>query len=194
MGSHQDLAHEERMKRFLYTCNYHGAYITGNSERHICKFTSSLLFNWVETAPDDFFKILLAASEDPLLINRISLFYIAAEALLSPTLPIEIKLDVKKVVFKLMKSDGEFFDFIKYYTLLGPKKKQKITTSVRKMIVKFYQDKTPQEFLDCVTKQESYHGWSHKDLIKLCHYKTNNVCKFVCVLLPCSIKIGILSV
>lgn len=178
MGS-QEISQEERLKRFLYTRNYNGAYITGDPDNHISKYTSTPLFSYIKSAPEDFFKILSKANEDPLFPKRSNLFFILSEALHSTLIPNEIKTDIKLAVFKFIKSDEEFFDFVKYYTLTLRKSKRKITTTLRKMIIKFYNEKDPMELAKCVTKHEKYHGWSHKDLIKLCHFKCENVCKWI---------------
>ncbi|RZC34440.1 TROVE domain containing protein [Asbolus verrucosus] len=172
MGS-QEVTFEDKLKRFLYTNNYHGVYITGNPEKHFCKLADSLLFQWMRVAPESFISILTAANDDPLLVRRANLFYIMAEAL-QEDLDATVKASIKETVFKLLKSDEEFFDFVKYFTIKRTPK-QKISTCLKKMILKFYHAKQPLEFARTVTKQESHHGWSHKDLIKLCHLKGENV-------------------
>ncbi|EEZ97483.1 RNA-binding protein RO60 isoform X2 [Tribolium castaneum] len=168
------LSHEETLKRYLYTCSYYGAFITGNPDKHFGNSTGRLTFRWAKTAPEEFVKIITTVSEDALLVRRSNFFYLLAEGLLDKEVPSELKAEIKKLVFKLIKTDQDFFDFIKFYTTLRTNK-PKISTTLRKMIIKFYQNKEPKEFAETVARQESYHGWTHKDLIKLTHFKCNNV-------------------
>ncbi|XP_044262085.1 60 kDa SS-A/Ro ribonucleoprotein-like [Tribolium madens] len=168
------LSSEETLKRYLYTSSYHGAFLAGNPDKHFSRFTGHLLFPWAKTAPEDFVKTITTVSEDALLVRRSNFFYFLAEALLDKNIPTELKTEIKKLIFKLIKTDQDFFDFLKFYTTQRSEKK-KISTTLRKMIIKFYQNKEPKEFAETVAKQESYHGWTHKDLIKLSHFKCNNV-------------------
>jgi 60 kDa SS-A/Ro ribonucleoprotein len=174
MGS-RDLTNEDKLKRFLYTGTPRGYYITGNSAaRHFDKLPAIVPITWIESSTQDFLNVLKSVNEDSLLSRRSNLFYVLAEAMTEKQLSASARQDIKKTVLELVKADEEFFDFIQYHTKTR-NPNSKMSTSLKKIIVKFYQDKRPQDLAVCVTKHDSYHKWTHKDLFKLCHFKTDNV-------------------
>lgn len=171
------LTQQDHLKRFLYITDFLGVYVTGDPEpylKHSFLEPFEPIFEWVNTSPDDFIQLLINVNDDNLLTRRQMIFYVLALALNKETLNPENRLKIRNSVLKIVKCDEDFFNFVKYYTLQRDKK-QKISKSFQKLIIQFYNNKKPSELVKSVTQQDSYHGWSHKDLIKLVHYKSQDV-------------------
>lgn len=169
------LSSEEILKRYLYTSGYYGTFIIGDRHKNNIRYSSQFTYRWAVTAREEFTKIITTVSEDPLLVRRTNFFYFLAEGLCLPTVPDDFKAQLKELIFKLVQNDQDFFDFIKFYTIQRRESQNKLTTTLRKMIIKFYQNKEPLQFAETVARQESYHGWYHADLFRLCHFKTDKV-------------------
>lgn len=45
----------------------------------------------------------------------------------------------------------------------------------RRVVTDWYLKKEPMEMSDCVTKFRGRYGWTHRDIIRLCHLKSANV-------------------
>lgn len=45
----------------------------------------------------------------------------------------------------------------------------------RRVVSDWYLKKEPMEMSECVTKFRGRYGWTHRDIVRLCHLKSANV-------------------
>lgn len=175
------LSNEEQLKQLLYLGDIEGKYICGGPDRHrIDPKNAEVILKDYLKSHTDMLKIIETASEDKLLPHRSQLFYILAFASTMKEATEAIKPDLNKTVLKIAKSDKEITDFVKYAMVFkqnANESKSKLAPTVRKVVAKFYKEKTPEDLANSYVANKSYHGWTHKDLIKYCHVKSDSPCK-----------------
>lgn len=172
------LTNEEKLKRLIYVNSTDAKYISGGPDKFLSfsKSRKDLLDEFVKNSPNDLLNIILSASEDKLVPYRATLYFLLACVLKSEEVTEKIKPEISATVLKICKSDKEFFNFIKYVSTL--KVNNKLPPTVSKAIRKFYDSKSAHDLANSFAKYTSYHSWSHKDLIKIGHVKSNTPCKW----------------
>ncbi|KAG5886474.1 hypothetical protein JTB14_026734 [Gonioctena quinquepunctata] len=125
---------------------------------------------------EDFLKIIVSASEDKLLPYRSQLFNILGFALVMEAATPDIKKDICATALNLCKSDEDFFNFVKFSSKVRWEK-SKLSKSVQKVVGRYYKNKSPSELAHSYATCKSWHGWSHKDLVKLAHVKSDTPLK-----------------
>lgn len=176
-----ELTDLDLLKRFLYT-GVVDNYFIGPNIRNPGKKKS-----WPSSFKDDFIRsvaenpnfptIMDTANENVDLINRETLFTVIARILNCDSVHLEEKTAAKTMLFRYMKTDKDFFQFIKVYSNMLRKNKtnkKKFPTVLKKIARKWYEERTPKELATMVAKRLSYHKWTHKNVFKLCHIKTKN--------------------
>nr|CAH7755766.1 unnamed protein product [Callosobruchus chinensis] len=176
------LSNEEKLLRLLYLGRIDAKYISGSSEKYesSCQDKTDLFNNLLKTSHTVLLKQIEAVNNDKLIPHRSQLFSLLAFAICLPSTSNQIKPELCETVLKLCKTDRDFFDFIKFVSLYRTiSNKSKIPHTVAKHISKFYAQKSAQDLMKSFTTHKSYHKWSHKDLIKLGHVKTDDAVKQV---------------
>ncbi|CAG9823714.1 unnamed protein product [Phaedon cochleariae] len=170
------MENEDKLKRLIYLCNIEPKYYCGGPDKYVkvSKSKWDLLIEMLRDNHEELLKIILAASEDKLVPYRSYILKILAYAIKMETATKEIKPQICSTALNICKSDKEFFDFIKYATSFN---RSKISKTVRKTVQNFYKNKTAFELAQSYANSRSFHGWSHKDLIKLAHIKAENPVK-----------------
>lgn len=173
----QNVSAVQRLRRFLYTSNESPRYITGNPEKHNYYEPEKLpaILQVLQESPDLFCDTIIAEHHRNLLPRRETLFVALAVAACS-NIQNESKHKLYKTLLAVLQNDEEFFLFIKYYS----KQKKNFSSSLNRAISKFYSSKDPLALAKQVSEAKGYHGWTYKDLIKLSHYKSENICKYFC--------------
>lgn len=166
------LTNEEKLKRLIYISNVNPKYYCGGPEVFLplSKAKMDLLEEMLKTNYMEFLKVIESVNEDPLIPYRSQIFNILAYSLKMESCNPQSKNAICTTILKLIKSDKEFFEFIKHASRFNNKK---LSKTVRKAISAFYKKKSAMELAQLYAAAKSNHGWSHKDLIKVCHLKSN---------------------
>lgn len=173
------LTFEEKLKRIFYLNHIDSVFYVGNPDFYqvdISPLRRSTIQEVIQSDLKEFFAVLDIANKDKNIPRREIIFFVLGKLLNQGELTIEKKLQITAKIIEIIESDCDLFTFIKYYTQC--KTKSKIPSSVQKIIRKYYSNKTPAELANCVAKVNRINKWSHKDLIKLAHYKSENPCKY----------------
>ncbi|KAJ8949561.1 hypothetical protein NQ318_016192 [Aromia moschata] len=176
------LTNEDKLKRLIYLGNVDPKYISGGPDKYIpvTKAKQELLDEFVKNSANDLLRIILSASEDKLIPHRATLYNILACAMANEGISEKSKPEISATVLKICRSDKEFFDFIMYVTSLRTDK-CKLPPTAAKTVRKYYTNKSAQDLVNSYTKYNSYHSWSHKDLIKLGHVKSDTPLKNIVI-------------
>ncbi|CAG9865364.1 unnamed protein product [Phyllotreta striolata] len=167
------LTNEEKLKRLIYVCNVNPKYYCGGPDKYVrvCKQRFELLQEMMKENHEELIGVMQSVNSDPLIPYRSIIYHtLAYGAVISGDA--KCKNAVSRSVLGLIKSDKELFDFIMYSTKFHTQ--AKISKSVRKTITAFYKKKSSTELAQLYAASKSCHGWSHKDLIKLCHLKSES--------------------
>ncbi|XP_060523546.1 RNA-binding protein Ro60-like [Cylas formicarius] len=177
------LTERERLLRVLYINSANSSYAVGNIDLYkgfSSEATYSLIHEAVKTNLEGLLSLIQQANSDKNLPNRVILFYYLANILNLNDISDESKHRVTSLVLEICQSDQEFFDFIKYHSKTRLKK-SKLSHTVIKAVGKFYNRKSPLELAQSYAKFNRYHKWSHKDLIKLAHVKSDTATKNIVI-------------
>lgn len=167
---------EVRFKRFLYTSTEIPKYITGDPELHEgyeiekIKSVADLLQS---RTPEVILNILEIVNSENLIPRRQTLFFAFA---VSATLTTDdvFKHKLYTTLLNIIKNSEDLCTFLKFYT----KQKKNFSSAINKVIGAYYFKKEPHDLIEEVTTSKGYHSWTHKDLIKLSHCKSESICKF----------------
>lgn len=169
----------DRLRRFLYTSNEEPRYTTGNPEIHNyyepekVKVIQEILQG---REPEVLINVVEQVNRENLLPRRETLFIaLAFAATTAVTVPDSFKNRLYTILISLCRNDEEFFLFIKYYR----KYKKNFPSGLNRVITYWYTvEKDPLRLARNVSEVKGYHGWTHKDLFKLSHCKSKDICKF----------------
>ncbi|KAK4881562.1 hypothetical protein RN001_004881 [Aquatica leii] len=173
-ASSHSVTAEVRLKRFLYTSNEEPRFITGDPEFHKAysaekvKSVSEILSS---NNPELLLNIIEIVNSEGLVPNRETLFFVLA---LATTLITNhaITHKIYTTLQNITKGSEDLFKFLKFYT----KFEKKFSSALNKVVGAYYFKKDPLALAEEVTKFKGLHSWTHKDLIKLSHYKCDSVC------------------
>ncbi|CAG9769574.1 unnamed protein product [Ceutorhynchus assimilis] len=180
MTSSQSL--EDRLKRLIYLNSADPQFIVGDPDvyqKNLGRSSIEACIDAIKNDLNEIFSILDAANKDNHLPRRSNLFFILANLAILEQIKPEQKSKITAKVLELCQSDEEFFMFIKYYTERKPK--SKMPSSIEKLVRKYYTKKSPLELAQSVASCNKMHTWTHKDLIKLAHFKSDTPLKNVVV-------------
>lgn len=176
-----ELTDLDLLKRFLYTGVVDNYFIGPNIRQPgVRKFwPRCFIDDYIRSVVENpnFSAIMDAANESIDLVNRETIFTVIARILKSGSVHLEEKTATKTMLFRYMKTDKDFFQFIKVYSNMYRRMKtdkKKFPTVLKKIAIKWYEEKTPTELATMVAKRLSYHRWTHKNVFKLCHIKTKD--------------------
>lgn len=166
-----------KLKRFLYISDDTNMFASGNPEIH-GRYKSEKL-NFVTEIlksdnPEKFINIIEIVNGENLLPRRQTIFCCLSKALCYENLTHSMRHKLYATLLNVCKSDDDLFYFVKCYCAQDGKK---VPSGLQKIIALYYSRKEPQVLAADVSKREGYYGWTHKDLIKLSHYKTDNQCE-----------------
>uniref|UniRef100_A0A1Y1MJ07 TROVE domain-containing protein n=1 Tax=Photinus pyralis TaxID=7054 RepID=A0A1Y1MJ07_PHOPY len=162
---------EVRLKRFLYTSREDPIYVTGDACYHKAYLPGKVKVV-EEILQSDNPKLLLnivqIVNSENLIPRRDAIIFVLAIAATIAT-DNDFKHEIYTTVLNVVKSSKEIFTFLKYYS----HQQRSFNSSLNKMIRSYYYRKDPMELAVEVTKSNGAHGWTHKDVLKLCHGKSN---------------------
>ncbi|KAF5293979.1 hypothetical protein FQR65_LT10950 [Abscondita terminalis] len=173
MTASHSISAEIRLKRFLYTSSEKPRFITGNAELHKAytpekvKCVSEILNS---NQPELLLNIIEIVNSEALLPKRETLFFVLALATTVSPNP-EYTHKLYTTLQNIIKSLEDLFKFLKFYTTL----QKKFSSAVNKVIGAYYFKKDPLALAEEITKSKGFHSWTHKDLIKLSHYRCDSV-------------------
>lgn len=164
---------EEKLKRLIYLCNTNGKYYCGGPQKNKPERASyvELLNNYLKNNQDSLLKILENASKDKFLPHKLQMFNILATLITLEAANEKNKPTICQLVEKLCTCDKDLFDFIWAVSLTQDKDKRHPHTVIR-IIVRFYKKKTAEDLTKSFITHKGYHGWTHQDIIKLFHVKS----------------------
>lgn len=170
---------KDRLKRFLYTSTEEPKYITGDPEKHKYYETEKLTaLNEILLSenPELLLNLIDMVNNENLLPRRETIFVALAFAA-TTAIPLSdtFKHKVYTTLLNVCRNDEDFFTFIKLYS----KAKKNFSSALNKVVFTYYTRKDPFDLAKDVSRQSKYHGWSHKDLLKLAHGKSNSACKYI---------------
>lgn len=165
---------DDKLKRLIYLCNIEGKYCCGSPEKNKPESSKyiNLLSNILKNSQDNLLNILEIAYSDKYLPHKVQVFNILATLLTLDEVTEENKHSICQVAGNLCKSDKDIFAFIKTVVLTQQKASKKLPTTVRKSVLRYYNNKSAEDLANSYVLHKGYHGWKHKDLIKLFHVKS----------------------
>ncbi|KRT80103.1 hypothetical protein AMK59_7522 [Oryctes borbonicus] len=170
------LTPEIRLKRFLYLSREDSVFVSGNPEKHnyykVEKLTcaSDLLKDDFEKSKDFLTNLFVNAESDRILPRREALFFALACLITNENAKDNQRHFLYSLVLNMCRSNEDLFTFIKFLSKI----KKPFSSGVTKIVSAYYLRQDPIDLVKCVLESNSYHGWTHKDLIKLIHCKTDN--------------------
>lgn len=166
---------ETQLRRFLYTSMEQPRYIAGNPELYNY-YAPEKLKSVVDilkgSNPEKLLNIIQIVNSENILPRRETLFFALAVAILSDS-SYSFRHQAYQTVLQIIKNDKDLFEFIKFFTKI----RKTFPSGLNKLISTYYLSKDPFELAKDVAKSNGYHGWTHKDLIKLSHCKSTTVSK-----------------
>lgn len=174
------LSDKERLKRFFYTSSLTAKYVTGDPEKHQYYTQEKLKLLFSKILQSDNRELLLSVidmvNSENLLPRRETIFVALAFAATSKEAAItdEFRHQIYTTLLNVCRSDEDLFTFIKLYS----KTKKNFSSALNKAVFKYYIRKDPVELAQDVMRQPRYHGWTHKDVLKLAHGKCDTPRKF----------------
>lgn len=174
---------KERLKRFLYTSSEEPRYITGNPEKH-GYYSPDKVKSIVELLesnnPEILLNIIEVVNSENLLPRRETIFIVLAYAATSNiTVKDAFKHKLYTTLLNVCKTCEELFLFVKYYSM----QKKNFSSALNKTVAAYYMKQDPMELAKRVSETTGFHGWKHKDLIKLSHCKTDSICMYTIIIL-----------
>ncbi|XP_066247165.1 RNA-binding protein RO60-like isoform X2 [Euwallacea similis] len=172
------LSFEDKLKRMIYLNHIDPHFYIGDPDKYQLDMSLSrhdTMCQIIESDLREFFFVLDIANKDVNLPRRSIIFFILGKLIGTPELKPEQNQKISAKITELIQSSEDLFNFVKYYTKWKPA--SKIPSSVQKIIRRFYTNKTPNELANCVAEVQGMYKWSHKDLIKLAHFKSDSPLK-----------------
>lgn len=180
------ITHSDLLRRFLYCSTPKPRYVVGNAEARHAYIVQNLGFLSDVLKPENrdvIYDVIDAVNRENLLPRRETLFVLLVQAVCIQVTSVQLvpsdNLFRNKGYLKLLdviRSDRDYFTFVKFYS----KQRKNFSSGLNKVTFKYYSSKDPMVLAKDVTRQKRYHGWSHKDVIKLSHGKTEDTCKLCC--------------
>lgn len=172
----QRVSAKERFKRFLYTSSEEPRYVTGNPEKHNY-YNSEVIPSIREILqsqnPEVLLNIIELVNSENLLPRRETIFIaLAYAAVTNQTVKDVFRHKIYTTLLNVCRCDEELFLFVKYYI----KHKKTFSSALNKAVTTYYTKKDPLDLAKRVSAHKGYHGWKHKDLLKLSHCKSDNLC------------------
>ncbi|GJQ86352.1 hypothetical protein Trydic_g9046 [Trypoxylus dichotomus] len=167
---------EIKLKRFLYLSSENSAFVSGNPEKHnyykVEKLTcaSDLLKDDFEKSKDFLTNLFVSAESERLLPRREALYFALACLITNENAKDNQRHFLYSLVLNMCRSNEDLFTFIKFLSKI----RKPFSSGVTKIVSAYYLRQEPMDLVKCVLESNSYHGWTHKDLIKLIHCKTDN--------------------
>lgn len=176
------LTSDDKLKQLIYLGDINGKYICGGPDFNKLlqnKPIEELLKEVIKNSHENLLKLLENASGDKLLPNRLQIFQLLAYVITFEEATPSIKSKLSSTALQLAKSDEEIAAFVQYSSIMRKNKtsKTKLPSSVRKIVAKYYEKKSAEDLAKSYVSSKSNHGWTHKDLIKYCHIKSDTPCK-----------------
>lgn len=169
---------KERLKRFLYTSSEEPRYVTGTPEKHgyySPDKVKSILELLESNNPEILLNIIEVTNSENVLPRRETIFIVLAYAATSNiTMKDTFKNKLYTTLLNVCRNTEELFLFIKFYRT----QKKNFTSALNRAVSSYYMKKDPMELAKCVSEAKGYHGWKHKDLVKLSHCKTESICMY----------------
>lgn len=166
----------QKLKRFFYTFSEEATFISGNALTH--NLLQKVLFIQ-KTLDSRFKKALLNVIEEVEkgdVPQRSSIILVLAVYLGAKNLSDSFRNEIYITVGNIIKDEKDIFLLL---NLTGKVVEQKkVPSGMQKVITKFYNSKSPLDLAKMFAKSKGDYGWSHKDLIKLIHWKHSNSGKF----------------
>lgn len=165
---------DDKLKRLIYLCNMEGKYCCGSPEKNKPERSKyiNLLSNLLKNSQDNLLKTLETAYSDKYLPHKLQVLNILATLLTLDEATEGNKHSICQVAGNLCKSDKDIFAFLKAVVLTQQKASKKPPTTVRKSVLRYYNNKSAGDLAKSYALHKGYHGWKHKDLIKLFHIKS----------------------
>lgn len=173
--SHKPTA-ETKLKRFLYLSTENSVFVTGDPQRHNYykpeKLTcaAQLLEDDVTKSKGFLTNLFVSAESETLLPRRETLFFVLACLATNEKATADQRHSFYTMVLNMCRSNEDLFTFIKFVSKI----KKPCSSGIQKIISLYYLRQEPLDLIKCISESSSYHGWTHKDLIKLIHSKTDN--------------------
>ncbi|XP_065169451.1 LOW QUALITY PROTEIN: RNA-binding protein RO60 [Atheta coriaria] len=167
---------ELALRRFLYLSTDSNCFITGDPQRHkrLVRHKLRELEELLKTDPAKVIRIVSAINGENQVPRREVIFFVLAAALTLTSNEFSIsdvyRRELYTTVLYACRNDEEFFCFIKHMTTM----KKTFPSGLNKVISRYYKNKEPMDLVRDACKRKGYHNWTHKDLIKLSHIKTDN--------------------
>ena len=88
----------------------------------------------------------------------------------------DFRSDCYKIILEVCNTPTHLFLFVKLYETINNKLYNATgwTSSIKQMIAEWYQSKSYSELMYHITKYQTRHTWSHKDILRLSHVKPKN--------------------
>ncbi|XP_025830389.1 60 kDa SS-A/Ro ribonucleoprotein-like [Agrilus planipennis] len=166
---------ENRIKRYLYLYSEDLRFVTGNPEvyKYYTVEKAKAVTELIEANKiDTILNIVEIVNSENTLPGRATLFFILAVVARTNlvSVPDTVRNRVYTTALSIMRSTEEFFMFIRFCTL----QKRSFPSGLNKLIGEFYLKKEPMDLVKEISKSKGFHSWTHKDLLKLSHCKTDD--------------------
>lgn len=165
---------DDKLKRLIYLCNTEGKYYCGSPEKNKIERANyeDLLNSFLKGSPERLLEMIESTITDKYLPHRIQVFNILATLLTLDGATEKNKPIICQTVEKICNCDKDMFAFIKAVLSTQQKENKRPPTTVRKSVVRFYKHKSAEDMATSFVLHKGYHGWKHKDIIKLFHIKS----------------------
>lgn len=124
----------------------------------------------VEEKLKNIMDMIEAANNDESLPNRQILFFILVFCIHADDNKV-LKTIAYDMASKIIKNTEEFFLFIKYTHNI----QKNFSYGVRRVARNFYLKTDASKLYDIIVNQNSYHGWTHRDILRCSHLKSENL-------------------
>lgn len=172
------ITHKDRLKRFLYNSVAAPKYLTGDAEARKCYEPDNLDVLkeiLVSGYPDLLLGVIEMVNSENLLPRRETIFVALAFAATTTYQVTDVfRHKVYTTLLNVCRDDKDFFTFVKFYKTA----RKNFSSALNKAAFAYYTRKDPMVLARDVARQKRYHGWTHKDVIKLAHGKTEKPCKW----------------
>ncbi|KAF5287674.1 hypothetical protein FQA39_LY15774 [Lamprigera yunnana] len=164
---------EVRLKRFLYTCSEVPTFRVGDPNLYkafsVEKVPSVIEILQSEN-PQQLLNIIEIANSEGMMPIRDPIFFALALAHKHSTNE-KLVHNIYTTLLIIIKGPEDLFKFLQFHSAL----QMKIGTAVKKLIQNYYFNKDPLVLAYEVTLTKGYHSWTHKDLMKLIHYRCDSI-------------------
>ncbi|XP_022905583.2 RNA-binding protein RO60 [Onthophagus taurus] len=162
----------DRLTRFIYLNTEKPRFISGNPEVHNKFLPNEVTFNnEINSSECQKVPVLIQSLSKKNIPYKEAVFFALVSLIRSRTAEKFNPHDLYTAVLNQFDCNEDLFSFVKCYRAQA----KNVPSGLKKIIAAYYFRKEPMELVKTVTESNSYHGWSHKDLFKLIHYKTDNI-------------------